>query len=206
MRWFRKQRTLNEILREEAGIGVHDDVPGSKPAEETPPPGPLLPEPRVQVAPVLAARYGVSLWPPDSEALATVELPELAGDRAVFVALPGGDLLVESEEGDTPLESVAEAVEQQIERPYRAEGSRQEGTVWAFVAHRIEVAELPDVDADSVELTCVEGEETLLVDGGQSDADASRWRDMAARKGFDSYVLQADRLDGDRWELRVSPL
>jgi hypothetical protein len=46
----------------------------------------------------------------------------------------------------------------------------------------------------------------LLVDGRPANADASRWRDLAARKAYDSYVLEADRLEGDLWELRVSPL
>jgi hypothetical protein len=81
---------------------------------------PQLPKPATGLAPFLEARYGLVPPAPPADALLTVSLPALAGDGAVFVALPGGDLLVEEEEGDTPLVEVADTLEHHVKRPYRA--------------------------------------------------------------------------------------
>src|SRR5437868_3099912 len=56
------------------------------------------------------------------DAVVTAEL-ELTGDAVVFVALPGGMLLVESE-GKVPegaLTPLADAIEETLQPPYRAE-------------------------------------------------------------------------------------
>ena len=68
--------------------------------------------------------------------------PGLSGDELHFVALPGGDLLVDEDEPADTLGPLADAIEQTIEPPYRAEAVRQGEDVWAVAARRIEVAEL----------------------------------------------------------------
>ena len=75
------------------------------------------------------------------DAVAATEAPDVEGDAARFVALEDGSLLVEEGEGDlTPL---ADAIEQEIARPYRATAVRRGETTWAIAAHRLRVVELP---------------------------------------------------------------
>ena len=72
---------------------------------------------------------------------------------------------------------------------------------------RIEVLALPDApDGDAIELTQTTADDELSVDGEphlRLDAGARGAR--RAAKGAD-YVVQAERLDGDLWEVRASPL
>jgi hypothetical protein len=196
--WFRKERTLNEVLRERLEVEEQreEGAPLDGPTLE-PPAGPYFPQPASNRPLTYSPRGG----PPDFHALVTLDLPELAGDAAVFVVLPDGDLLVEQEEGDTPLARVADELEKQIRPPYRASGSRQEGAIWGFVARRIEVAEVPGALDDEVTLALVGGEETL-----ERGTDPGPWHELAAEKGFESYVVEAERLDGDLFEVSVTPL
>ena len=97
------------------------------------------------------------------DAVVTVDAPEIEGDRAAFVALAGGDLVVE--EGPDDLEPLATALEQELSPPYRAEAVRRERTVWAVAGRKIELVELPDVAGEELELIVKDGEHTLLIDG-----------------------------------------
>jgi hypothetical protein len=109
--------------------------------------------------------------------------------------LPDGALL--GEEAQSPL---ADALE--IEPPYRAEAVRREGDLWAVAARRIDVVELAQqIDGDTVDLTVVDGERTLTIDGLRSFGSVP---ELERRQR--SYAVRAERLDGDLWEVRVSPL
>ena len=160
---------------------------------------PLLPKPATALPPFLPDRYGPVPPTRPADAFQTVAVPGLAGDRVVFVALTAGDLLVEEQEGDAPLGPVADTLEHQVDRPYRAWGRREEGSLWSFVANRIETVEVPGESADSVTIALHEGEETV-----EGTADPAPWRALA--KDLDAYVLEAERLDGDLFEVQVSPL
>jgi hypothetical protein len=101
---------------------------------------------------------------------------ELAGDRVDFAALPDGTLVVESDVPDGALSPLADAVEQSVAPPYRAVAVRQDDRVWAVGAKRIEVRAFPEQDGDEVELV------------------------------EDGRVVLGRRLDGDLFEVDVTPL
>jgi len=101
---------------------------------------------------------------------------DLPGDEVHFVALPDGTLLVEEDVPDDSLPPLAEAVEATVPPPYRAEGVRRGERLWAVGARRIEVAAYPDRLVDEFELV------------------------------EDDRVVIGRRLDGDLFEVEVSPL
>ncbi len=131
------------------------------------------------------------------DAVVTVDAPGLEGDRATFVALAEGDLVVE--EGADDVEPLATALEQELAPPYRAEAVRREGTVWAVAGRKIELIELPGVTGDEVELTVNGGEHTLLVDGERGFGSIP----ALERPG---HVVRARRVEGDLWEVETAPL
>jgi len=131
------------------------------------------------------------------DAVVTVEAPEIDGDRASFVALPGGDLVVEEGPGDpTPL---ATALDRELEAPYRAEAVRRDEALWAVAGRRIEVVELPGVGGDELELAFHGPERTFRIDG---------------KPGFGSipvlerpeHVVRARRIAAELWEVDADPL
>ena len=91
------------------------------------------------------------------DAVATTEAPDAAGDSARFVGLEDGSLLIE--EGDGDLTALADAIEQEIARPYRATAVRRGETTWAIAAHRLRVIELPEPGGDEIELRAERGGE-----------------------------------------------
>jgi hypothetical protein len=109
------------------------------------------------------------------EVVASAEV-DLPGDAVHFAALPDGTLLVDEEVPDGALLPLAEAVEQSLAPPYRAEGVRQGERVWGVAANRIEVRAFPGHAEDELE----------LVEDGQ--------------------VVLGSRLEGDLFEVEVSPL
>ena len=68
---------------------------------------------------------------------------ELPGDEVHFASLPDGTLLVDEDVPDGALVPLAEAIEQTLAPPYRAEGVRRGEGVWAVAANRIEVRAFP---------------------------------------------------------------
>ena len=91
------------------------------------------------------------------DAFVTVDAPEIPGDEVEFVTIPEGDIIVDEEQDDTNLSTLAEAFETQLQPPYRAVGRRQQGALWAVAARRIEVRtlrrngdEFEDVEGETV--------------------------------------------------------
>lgn len=101
---------------------------------------------------------------------------ELPGDEVRFVALPDGTLLVDEDVPEEALPPLAEAVEAAVPPPYRAEGVRRGASLWVVGARRIEVAAYPERLVDEFELV------------------------------EDDRVVIGRRLDGDLFEIEVSPL
>jgi hypothetical protein len=134
------------------------------------------------------------------DAVATVEAPDVEGDSARFVGLPDGTLLIE--EGSEDLAPLADAIEQEIDRPYRATAVRRSDTTWAVAAHRLRVVELPEPGGEEVELAHVDGTQTLVVDGMRSFGTIPELAQLADGNA----VIRASRLDGNLWEVRVDPL
>jgi hypothetical protein len=134
------------------------------------------------------------------DAVATTEAPDAAGDSARFVGLEDGSLLIE--EGDGDLTALADAIEHEIARPYRATAVRRGETTWAVAAHRLRVIELPEPGGDEVELALRGEDKTLVVDGNRSFGTMPELEQLADGDA----VIRANRLDGTLWEVRVDPL
>lgn len=101
---------------------------------------------------------------------------ELPGEAVHFVALPDGTLLVDEDLPDGALAPLADAIEATLAPPYRAEAVRREAGLWAVAASRIRVEALPDEEEDELE------------------------------RVEDGRIVRGSRLDGDLFELDVSPL
>ena len=138
------------------------------------------------------------------DAVASAEAPGLKGDDVHFVALPDGDLVVDEDEPDDTIRALAEAVEQTIEPPYRAEGVRREGDVWAVGARRVQVAEL-ESQGDELEVVVSGGERTLVIDGERGFGSVPELERLGDPLG-PAYVVRARRLDDRLWEVEASPL
>ena len=134
------------------------------------------------------------------DAIATTEAPDAAGDSARFVGLEDGSLLIE--EGDGDLTALADAIEHEIARPYRATAVRRGETTWATAAHRLRVIELPEPGGDEIELVLNGEEKALVVDGNRSFGTMPELEQLADGHA----VIRAARLDGTLWEVRVDPL
>jgi hypothetical protein len=138
------------------------------------------------------------------DAVVAAQAPDVQGDRVEFAALPDGTLVVEEEQGKGNLGALAEALETQLDPPYRAEGVRQNDDVWAVAGRRIEVLELA-AEGEEIELTEHGGERALVVDGAQVFGTIPELETAGRRQG-EAYVVRARRLDGDLWELQTDPL
>jgi hypothetical protein len=169
---FGRKESLHERLAREGGLVEHE---------------PRAPWREVGIHGMQRARE----W----DATVTTEAPGIEGDAASFVVLPDGSVLVE-EGPDSSLQPLADAVEQELQPPYRARAARQRGDLWAVQARRIEVVKIRNnPDGDTIELT----PDSLLVDGRRAFGSV---RELEGR----GDVVRAERLDGDLWEVRASSL
>jgi hypothetical protein len=134
------------------------------------------------------------------DAVASTDAPDAQGNAARFVGLEDGSLLIE--EGDGDLTALADAIEQEIARPYRATAVRRNDSTWAVAAHRLRVVELPEPGGDEVELVLNGDEKTLVVDGNRSFGTMPELEQLAEGDA----VIRAARLEGILWEVRVDPL
>ena len=96
-------------------------------------------------------------------------------------------------------------METQLDPPYRAEGVRAErrrvggrgragSSVLTFAA-----------EGEEIEFTEHGGERALDVDGAQVFGTIPELETVGRRQG-EAYVVRAQRLDGDLWEVQADPL
>ena len=140
------------------------------------------------------------------DAVASAEAPGLPGRTLGFVAIADGSLIVDADVPERALEPLAEALEVQLEPPYRAEAVRRHGELWAVAARKTEVVELRHpIAGDVVDITVSAGERTTLIDG-----EPSWWHipelERLGEERSDSYTIHAERLDDSTWEVRVFAL
>ena len=223
----KEEETLNEQMLREAGIEPDGDTPpeqnspnsvtssSNEPesAEETSPPEPFDPyagsDPADPDIPgewpwlLRRAMERPAIW----DVVTTVNAPGIAGDKVEFATLPAGDVIVDTETGDADLSPLADAVEQQLKPPYRVLARREEDEVWGIAARAIDVVELKFDGGDEIELVEDEGgtRRELRVDGEPWTQAIPELERAGETLGTD-FVVQADRLDGDFWEIRVSAL
>jgi hypothetical protein len=179
MSLFRRGEPLHVRLAREGGISLDGETAAPlRPAWDT------------------AGIHGLQR-PREWDAVITVEAPEIDAEKAVFVVLKGGDLIVE--EGPDNLEKLAAAVESELAPPFRAEAVRREEGLWAVAARSVVVLDLPGVTGDEIELTMHGGERTLVVDGEPSFG-------TIAQLERPDHVVRARRIDGALWEVTVDKL
>ena len=210
MGFFRRKEedeTLNEQLLHEAGL---DDADTPEPAAPDDLPPPLEPpDPFVGTYP---ADSVFGLWqramarPGAYDEVIAVHAPEIPGDTADFATLQNGDVIVDTEQGDADLSPLADAVEQKLQPPYRVVARRGEGDLWSVAARGIDVLELDFAGGDEIELASIDGELDLKVDGEAWNGRIPELERAGEAANGEDYVVQAERLDGDLWEVRASPL
>jgi hypothetical protein len=183
---WRREKPLHERLAEQGGIVVPTE------AER-------------DVAPWHQAGVHGVARPREWDAVVTVET-ELPGDKVNFVAIDDGTLIVEEDVPDGALQPLADAVETQVNPPYRAQATRRGEQLWAVGASKIRVARITDeIGGDTVELAVQEdGERTVLVDGARTFGSLPSLEALAA--GMPAYVIRADRLDDELWDVNVAAL
>lgn len=191
----RRKETLNERLLREA------DMLDQRATAE---PAPLLPRRAFPLPEPIAVAYEGPRRFREWDAVVTAEAPALRGEAVGFATLPDGTVIVDEEQGDEELAPLADAVEQELEPPYRARGVRNTDTLWSVAAKRIEVAELK-AEGSTLDLSVHGGDRSLTVDGIPSAGSIPALERLGEREGSDYYV-HAERLDGDLWEVTVSPL
>ena len=197
----RKDETLNEQMLHEAGL--------DRPEPE--------PEP-TQAAPVdpFAGTYPaddvMGIWrramarPGEYDAVVAVHAPGIPGTSVEFATLPNGDVIVDSEQGDADLSPLADAVERHVKPPYRVVARRGEDDMWSVAARGIDVLEVDFAGGDAIELASVDGHVDLKVDGNPWNGSIAELEGAGEAADGEDYVVQAERLDGDLWEVRASPL
>lgn len=184
--FWRREKPLHERLAEAGGMAVpteagRDVVPWHQ-----------------------AGVHGVPR-PREWDSVVTVEA-DVPGDVVHFVATDDGTLIVDEDVPDGALQPLADGVETQLNPPYRAEATRRGERLWAVGATKIRLARIADeVGGDTVELAVREdGDRTVLVDGARTFGSLPSLEGLA--EGMPSYVIRADRVDDDLWEVRVVPL
>jgi hypothetical protein len=183
--FWRREKPLHERLAEQGGMTMPTEVG------------------RDVVPWHQAGVHGVAR-PRQWDAVVTAEA-DLPGDAVHFVTLADRTVVVDEDVPDNQLAPLADAVETQIDPPYRAEGTRRHERLWAVGASKIAVASIDEeIGGDSVELAARDGAVTLLVDGAHVFGSVPALEALGA--GMPSYVVRADRIDGDLWEVVVLPL
>jgi Fe2+ transport system protein FeoA len=193
---FRRRKPLHERLADAGGLtdALSEPEPGL--AADTPGwDGEQRGEPGIHGVP-RARRW---------DTVATAEAPDLKGDAVHFVALADGTLVVEEDEPDGALSTLAEAVEQTTPPPYRAEAVRKGPDTWAVAASRIAIASIPGLTGDAAELTSTREGRVLRVDGQTTMGSVRELERLGATEGT-QYVVLARRLDGDLWEVEATAL
>jgi hypothetical protein len=197
----RKQETLNEQLLREAGL---DSVQTPGDAPPAPPPPPAEPP---KLGPVRTGVVdGSAVGPKEWDAAVTVYAFGLAGDRIEFTTIPNGDVIVGEETGDVAVSPLADAGEQRVSPPYRAVAQRHDGETWAVAAKGIQVARIPFPEGDKLEFSQHVDRGELRVDGEASDALVPPELERLGEGLGDSFYVEAERIDGDLWEVRATAL
>jgi hypothetical protein len=132
------------------------------------------------------------------DAVVTVEEPELQGERAAFVALEDGTLVVE--EGPNELAPLAAALETKLAPPYRAEAVRREGGLWAVAGRAIHVVELPGIEGEELEVVMHGADHLVSLDGERAFVGSLPALERS------EHVARARRIDGALWEVQWDPL
>jgi hypothetical protein len=194
---FRRSQPLHRRLADAGGLSL-DASEARTPGLPTEPPG-WDGEPRGE--PGIHGVPRARRW----DAVVTATTAGLRGDAVHFAALPDGTLVIDEDEPDGALTPLADALEETLTPPYRAEAVRRTADTWAVAGRRVEVVELPGLDGEEAELVVTGGDRSLTVDGLRRLARAPALEAAGSRHGA-AFVVRAVRLDGELWEVEATPL
>ena len=207
-RRHKNDETLNEQALADAGLDTPENV---EPAAVEP--DPYEGEPLEPVDPYAGDPPELEdLWlramarPGEYDTVVTVHAPAIPGESVAFATLPSGELIVDSEQGDADLSPFAEAVEEHLAARYRVMGRRHEDDVWSVAGRGNAVLELDFAGGDQIELASVDGQIELKVDGETRDERIPALEEAGEAAEGSDWVVQAERLGGNLWEFRASPL
>jgi len=150
------------------------------------------------------APWGIPRERGDWDAVVSVNAPALDGDEVEFVVIEGGDVFMESSLPDGDVSLLADAVEKEVQPPYRARAVRHEGDLWTVSARRLRLERFEAV-GDEIELT-VSGTEHKLVVDGQESLGTVPPLELRGRETVDHFFAHAVRIEDDLWEVEINPL
>jgi hypothetical protein len=131
--------------------------------------------------------------------------PDVAGDYAVFVALPERLLIVEEQEGDSDLGVLADAVENRLQAPYRARTLRVDERRFVVVASRIETVELPGLDGEELVVFALpDGQRTAVLDGVSYELSRPEVESILEESA--PCLLRLENVDESVWEVSLDLL
>ena len=141
----------------------------------------------------------------DWDAVTIAAAPDLREGAYDFATVPDGTLIV-AETCDEDLSALAEAIEAQLEPPYRARAVRQSDGQWLVSGRRMQVMQL-ESGGDELELSSLEGRRVFSVDGRPVPLSTAppALVPLGERLGPD-FAVRASRIDGDLWEIGADPL
>lgn len=186
MALFRREK-LHERLARAAEVEAHAGT------------GTIDPRPRLTEAGI----HGLAR-PREWDGVVIVDAPELRGDALQFAALQDGTILEEDNPTEQDLSGLADAVEQAIALPYRAQAVRRQGSTWVVGARRLRLAEIPDAPGEEMTLTVRDAVRELVVDRGRAFGSIPALEALGGR--HEAFVVEATRLDEDTFEYRLTPL
>jgi hypothetical protein len=208
---FRRDTPLHEQLAEQAGLdldagtGLGNDraapLPGPAATEASPGWNEQLPGGRDPDGPGIHGLARSRRW----DVVVTADAPGLEGNGVHFVALPDGTLVVDEDEPDDSLAPLADAIEAAVRPPYRAEAVRQGASRWSVAAVRITVIEASGLEGDEAELVTTAESSTLTIDGRAVYGSVPAFERAGEAHGS-TYVVRAQRIDGDLWQVEAMPL
>ena len=128
-----------------------------------------------------------------------------AATRCASSCSPDGTVLCEEDEPDAALASLAEAMEQRLSAPFRAEAVRRGPAQWAVAASRIAIVRVPGLARRRGRARRRRASGRVLkVDGAPRFGSAPALEQVGEAEGPE-YVVRARRLEGDLWEVEASP-
>jgi hypothetical protein len=201
---FRRKETLNERLMRESGL-AHEtvDLPAATDAGRAELEDSWFGDRSLPLFERLSGEV-TAPRPRRWDAVVSAEAHAVEGHEVDFVTLPDGSIVIDEEQGDADLTAFADAVERRVPRPYRVHGVRREDGVWALAVRRIDVATFA-ADGEEIDLSDHDGVRSLVVDGEPSFGSIPELEAIGRREGA-AYVVRAQRLDGDLWEVTADPL
>jgi hypothetical protein len=131
--------------------------------------------------------------------------PNIAGDYAVFVALPERLLIVEEQEGNSDLGVFADAVESRLKAPYRARALRVDERRFVVVASEIETIELPGLAGEELIVFALpDGQRTAALDGETHELSQPELEPILEESA--PCLLRLENIDESVWDLNVDLL